>query len=516
MVKMILFLSLGAITKDISHLFPQDGKSLIVQGETETLPEDVILDGEPWQKRIRFGRDQRGRHRFSQGLTIQNGSNHGIAIEFANGKLHLILSKFIIQNNSTDYMGGGLHVRPQGNTQIQIEIRDSIIRNNEAPGNSEGMYGRGGGIHINTDFGDSTTDLLIINSLIYKNRARATGGGLQLSASENDNNNVTRALVINSTITSNVSHKDNTPGWEGEGGGIAVHGYNGNGTIVSLDLYNTILYGNVALGATSGADLYFQQDSPGTARVNASNCNINGIGGDLSLYHATDVINSDPLFVDPDNDNYRLMEESPCVDTGTAVVPSPPGLPGTDFDGNPRIVGRSPDIGAYEFVGLNIKPKEGTIGTIVDIIGSEFGSKKGKVWIGQTALKVMKWTTGWIQGALTKAVLPGVYDVTIEPKGAEPVVLEDAFTAMAPVIDSVDPASGSTNDEISVRGQFFGTKKGKITLGGRNCRILKWTMNSTTGGSEVRFAVPKDMSPGDYELKITNGTGSDAVKFIVD
>ncbi len=70
-------------------------------------------------------------------------------------------------------------------------------------------------------------------------------------------------------------------------------------------------------------------------------------------------IDADPLFDDPDNDNYRLASGSPCIDAAdnTAV---PEGI-GTDLDGNPRFVddpatkdtgnGDPPigDIGAYEF-----------------------------------------------------------------------------------------------------------------------------------------------------------------------
>ena len=44
---------------------------------------------------------------------------------------------------------------------------------------------------------------------------------------------------------------------------------------------------------------------------------------------------SDPLFVDPDKGNFRLLPDSPCVDAGTNNVPE---LPSRDLDGNPRIL----------------------------------------------------------------------------------------------------------------------------------------------------------------------------------
>ncbi len=70
-------------------------------------------------------------------------------------------------------------------------------------------------------------------------------------------------------------------------------------------------------------------------------------------------IDADPLFVDPDNDDYHISSGSPCIDAAdnTAV---PKGID-TDLDGNPRFLddpatkdtgfGEPPiiDMGAYEF-----------------------------------------------------------------------------------------------------------------------------------------------------------------------
>jgi len=68
----------------------------------------------------------------------------------------------------------------------------------------------------------------------------------------------------------------------------------------------------------------------------------------------TGNIDTDPLFVDPDNGNYRLSAGSRCIDAGdnTAV---PEGVL-RDLDGNPRFVDSTfvgtmatVDMGAYEF-----------------------------------------------------------------------------------------------------------------------------------------------------------------------
>ena len=160
--------------------------------------------------------------------------------------------------------------------------------------------------------------------------------------------------------------------------------------------------------------------------------------------------------------------------------------------------------------------EEGTIGTEITITGSGFGARKGKALVGTAALKILDWTDSSIRCQLTKALSPGIYDVTIRPKGASPIIMLIGFVVKAPEIDSVDPTGGSAGDTITIYGSFFVTKKGKVTLGGKNCKVLNWTMDPTTGESEIEFVVPKRLTPGVNELKIINGVGSDTIDFTVE
>ena len=69
---------------------------------------------------------------------------------------------------------------------------------------------------------------------------------------------------------------------------------------------------------------------------------------------------------------------------------------------------------------------------------------------------------------------------------------------------------------MTIQGSFFGTKKGKVTLGGKSCKVLSWTMDATTGEGEIDFVVPKHLTPGANELKVTNAVGADTTNFTVD
>jgi hypothetical protein len=164
-----------------------------------------------------------------------------------------------------------------------------------------------------------------------------------------------------------------------------------------------------------------------------------------------------------------------------------------------------------------LSTNSGTIGTQLTVTGSGFGSKKGKLLIGGAATKIAKgvWTPASIIGVIKKALPPGIaYDVVLkakEPKGVAPTTLPKAFTIMAPDIASVLPDSGAEGATIEISGNFFSTKKGKVYLGEKKCKVVLWEMNAASGASRIQFVVPGKMAPGPYNLKVTNKIGSDTL-----
>ena len=111
---------------------------------------------------------------------------------------------------------------------------------------------------------------------------------------------------------------------------------------------------------------------------------------------------------------------------------------------------------------------------------------------------------------LKKALRP--YDVVVDPYGTIPDAEdeeEDGFTVKAPEIVSITPNSGSVSNQITISGNFFGSKKPKVYLGyvskGKptktSCSVLSWS------DDENIFTVPK-LPLGTYDVIVTNSVSS--------
>jgi hypothetical protein len=196
----------------------------------------------------------------------------------------------------------------------------------------------GGGIWAGTDRGTEpgNVEAHIVNSLIYSNEADREAGGIKVWAEENSR---TRVVIINSTITGNTSNNTYLGG-----GGIVVSDDNAPDTTTILEMYNTIVYGNTA---NPGADLSIRVGGT-LSEVDVYYSDLNDVYHLKGTFNQANNLNTDPLFVDWAGNDFHLRPTSPMIDAGTAIVPDPPGLPATDFDGDPRVAGPAPDIGADE------------------------------------------------------------------------------------------------------------------------------------------------------------------------
>jgi len=167
---------------------------------------------------------------------------------------------------------------------------------------------------------------------------------------------------------------------------------------------------------------------------------------------------------------------------------------------------------AYDDVMVELETYPGTYGTQITFAGPGFGSKKGKVLIEGLKQKVGSWSDTSIAVIVNKykdLVTDTPYDVSIqpkEPKGAPPIN-PGGFTLKKPEIEPISTASGSSGDEITINGMWFGTKKGTVYVGDQKCKVTSWTMNPATGVSTLTFVVHKKIGAGTYGLEVANKIG---------
>ncbi|MBM3302687.1 MAG: hypothetical protein FJY85_22395, partial [Deltaproteobacteria bacterium] len=161
---------------------------------------------------------------------------------------------------------------------------------------------------------------------------------------------------------------------------------------------------------------------------------------------------------------------------------------------------------------VEVTQREGTVGTEFTLKGHdyEFGSAKGKLYMGKRALKAVSWASESILIQVKKPNPPATYDIRILPKkpkgGTQQVIWEPrCFTVKVPEVGEVTYVSAE--QRYRVTGKFFGTKKGKIYLGELACKVMKWTMNPATNESEATFLLPKGITPGTYLLNVVNKVG---------
>lgn len=239
--------------------------------------------------------------------------------------------------------GGAVYITGWGKT---ARISNCIISDNTVyadPIGTEGFQG-GGAIYVGT--GNS----VFVNCLITNNSTNAYGGGVNLYSGSPD--------FINCTISKNTALK---------GGGLYLQGVD---TILNAEFYNCIVRANT--GTVDANDLKVK--AGGDEPQGGNNCSSVQIG--------TGTILANPLFLDPDNDDYHLKADSPCIDAGTDSVL----LLSTDLDMNTRIIDGDNyglaivDIGAYEApCRVDVPDVEGLTESAAEIMLDDVGLVKGTI-----------------------------------------------------------------------------------------------------------------------------------------
>jgi PKD repeat protein len=384
----------GSENRDLDPM----GKELLIKGENG--PENCRIDCQSQGRAfyIRSGEDE---DMVIEGLTISNGKTiTGAGIFIANSSP--VLRNLIISNNSArDYWGSG-----DGGAILVLNaspvIEDVVITDNEAAGLGGGMYlssadpvmrnvvieensaSQGGGLYLKNSSFPILEDVEIRN-----NSASDQGGGMYCNRKSYPT--FLRATIAHNSaeyegggvyfydgsacmMTNTVVYRNTAS----EGGGIYC--YNNSYPLI----LNSVYYGNVALNA--GGAIYasfccgpeiansilwgdFPEEicfSPVNDRnfIAIAHSNVEGDTTDIESNNNGDIywldgnISEEPRFADPDNMDFHLKFNSPCIDEGIQDTLFVYGDSDTLLIPEMEYLGSNPDMGAFEGDYVNITDEE--------------------------------------------------------------------------------------------------------------------------------------------------------------
>ncbi len=217
--------------------------------------------------------------------TIIDGNDDGSVVTFTNGEdSSAVLTGLTIQNGSS-VTGGGIYISADSHPTIDHCV---ITRNRGR--------GFGGGIACCDNSNPTISRCLIANN------SGNLGAGIFCRGNSHP-------LVVNCTISENSANND--------GGGIYM--------IDSglMDVVNSIIWGNTP------QQIYFHESGdPNAITVWYSDVEGGQLGVEYNHNGAAiweeGNIDEDPQFIDVDNRDYHLTEDSPCIDTGDPDSPLDP------------------------------------------------------------------------------------------------------------------------------------------------------------------------------------------------
>ncbi|MEA3475208.1 MAG: choice-of-anchor Q domain-containing protein [Candidatus Cloacimonadota bacterium] len=332
-----IFLSNGIYSSSLTdEKFSFNCRSYIsIIGEDE---ENTILDAENLSNVFYVCNDN---NFFIENLTIQNGNIYlGGGIYFYTDS-NPTIKNVTLKNNT----GGAIYCRNNCNPIFEnVKIKSSPIpvedvaislylNCNPAFINSiiEDNYNVNGG--TGAIYCNGNSNPILINTKIINNKGLGASGITVYNGSEDEG-----PILINCTICNNLHCDD----------GTIRQLFNTNLTLINCILRN-YAQDEIYFNAQGGPDTVTISYTNIDGGIGAINTNNNG-----TINWLEGNIDADPMFVDTLNNNYQLLQGSPCIDAGT---PDTTGLnlPETDLAGNPRIYNGRIDIGAYEWQGQGIE-----------------------------------------------------------------------------------------------------------------------------------------------------------------
>jgi predicted outer membrane repeat protein len=309
------------------------------------------------------------------GFTITNGNSatYGAGICIENSAP--TLENLIVSNNTSIWSGAGIYCY-----QSTITLTDSRITGNISESNGGGMYLRESTCNMNNSlltanqaggYGGgaiySTQSNVIVDNSIFRENHATNGGAilsdtwylLEINDSEfcfNTASYYGGALMPYAcdTVLNRVTLHHNTANLGG-----AIYNFHSDIVILSCTIAdNQVIESASAIGMASGNHIVLLNsiiyDNPGTSWcfqdgwIQAAYCDIENYRQFSFIDSLSDVIDTDPLFMDHPLSDYYLRDDSPCHDSGIDYYHFIAG----DFDIEltaDEYMGTMPDMGAYEY-----------------------------------------------------------------------------------------------------------------------------------------------------------------------
>ena len=339
------------------------------------------------------------------------------------------------------------------NSSSDIELTDSSFFNNSAIDDGGAIYTSDSNPNItNVDFVSNTaTDdggaiyndggsPVIIGGVFADNAANSSGGAFY----SNGNHTVANSLftgnvglsgggIFNSNNSSTVVNSTFSDNTGRNAGAIAFLGDEEDTPSVS----NSIIYGNRNFASDD-------QIFVGETGLSVTNSLVEG------GFEGEGNLDVSPEFVAPDNFDYRLSEGSPAINAGNneATVLSGEGEDtvvelSEDLAGNPRTVGNTVDLGAYEGAAVEPVPTRPTVASETNIVYVDLnatGEQDGSSWANA-------YTD--LQAALENAPFGSQVWVAAGTYTPTPVAGDERRSSFV-LLDGIEIYGGFTGDETNL------------------------------------------------------------------
>jgi len=313
-----VLLAPGRYTGDMNTALSAYGKSLLLLGGGA--PGETVLDGEGRRRLLVLDQGE-GPGFQAENLSFTGGHDpeRGGAVLVDGGAPRFVRCRF--EGNRSEGFGGAIDARA-----CSLVVSGCVFEDNATAG-------RGGGIALTAARAGIDASLFVGNTVssggtgIGGGAIAANGGALRIASSILSGN---EAPVGGGLLLSSCSaHLRQLNLWrnraELRGGGLAA----------------------LACELDCAGAVFWQDEAPEHAEIHAPEASTAALRHCLVQggYPGENILDADPLFVDPEAGDFRLGEGSPCLGAGPLE-----GAPLLDFHGElrPLPTGSAPDLGACE------------------------------------------------------------------------------------------------------------------------------------------------------------------------